>query len=177
MSKKIIFENLTKLAIMKGQEITSERIKLYTEMLSNYDFEKVQLAITRCLIEVSFFPDIKEILNRLEGETPDEKAEKILEKIMNSISQFGYTQPKEARKHMGEMSWEVVNGLGGWSLLCSADVSQIGMMRAQIRKMAKSKVEVYDRGERCAALASETAQFEVQSPKGMSMLGENLKQL
>ena len=49
---------------------------------------------------------------------PDNAAREILGRILDAQARFGYTWPKEAREHVGEIGWGLVTVYGGWQNFC-----------------------------------------------------------
>lgn len=123
------------------KKLPDEIIKMYVYDCKNialYDLKKAFEA-HRQSKKANFMP-LPAVLKNFISPPIDETAEAnaIVEKIMECISGFGWTNPEGAEKQMGEMAWSVVNGFGGWRNLCYETISSA--TRAQLRDLAKSKI-------------------------------------
>jgi len=142
-----VFEALRRLAIAKGQEVTIERIQIYVEYLSKFDGSMVMLALKQCFEEVKFFPDIAEIIKRINGDA-ETLAQEIQGKIMQAVELYGYSDPSSARNFIGDSGWRVVESCGGWLSICQCDINSIGMLRAHIDKSARSVLKLAASGDK-----------------------------
>lgn len=73
----------------------------------------------------------------------DAKANESANKIRQSITKFGWSQPKQAREYMGELAWAVVERFGGWLYICENHGLELNPLtfHAQARDSAKSVLE------------------------------------
>ena len=145
--KKLVYEALRKLAMMKGQEITEERHVAYCEYLSNYNAKDVLKSLKTLLDTLPRFPDISDIVKIIEPPvSQDDKANEIAGLIIECISRFGYANTELAKKEIGPLGWFVVERAGGWTNVCATTNKELGILKAQLRDMAKvaSKIEKRD---------------------------------
>lgn len=129
-----------------GRQLRLEIISMYANDFEGYEIESVIAAYAqyRKNPKNMTFPlpaQIKQIL------TPelshDAQANEIASQIRNAIGKFGWCNANEARAHIGEIGWEVVNRAGGWSYICEnlgLDLNQL-TFHAQARDLAKSILE------------------------------------
>ncbi len=66
---------LTALAEAMGESVTPERIAIYASRLCRYSSHRLDVAFTRCLEELTFFPKLAEILARLPEPPPAPREE------------------------------------------------------------------------------------------------------
>lgn len=138
-SKKALFATLKTLAAIKpdsfGGHVTPQIVQMYVETLSEYDTKTVELAIAWAFKELKSFPDISDLLGRIDPKSdPTEEAGKIIE----AVPAFGKYQATEARFFLGEKLWAAVQLYGGWENLCQVEIDQLGTVRAQLRDLCKS---------------------------------------
>lgn len=137
-TKKKIFDALAKLAVLKGQTIAQERLVMYTEILSRYQLEKSLEAISWVALNVKFFPDIVEVLDRVKGKVDPQV---YVMEIERAIKRFGYSRGREAKEELSCIAWEVVEGFGGWSKLCSMTTTEFKFSGHAMIKTAKAAAE------------------------------------
>jgi len=133
------FETLRKFAMLKGYEVTTERIEGYVEYLKEYNHDEVMAAFKNLFESSHRFPDLSDIIKIIKPPlTETDKANEVMGAIMEALQSFGPMQPKEARAKLGPIAWFVVERVGGWNSLCMATYDQLNSMRAQVRDMAKA---------------------------------------
>ena len=136
-----IFNALVKIAILKGQEPTTERMQIMSIILAKYDMVKVLKSLESIALEIKFFPDISEILNLVD---PQQSAQDIATKssaeIIAAIGRFGGMQSKEAEKELGPVSWDAVQCFGGWANLCRINNDEVSTLRAQMREYVAGRI-------------------------------------
>lgn len=132
------------LAAYYRQKIPDPVIKMYV-----YDTKDTPLGELRGAFEAyrqgpqaAFFP-LPAVLKNIINPPVDEFAEanECATKIFEAIRKFGYNESQKAREFMGELAWQCVEGMGGYYHFCtSTNMGNDGMVRAQIRDIAKSKI-------------------------------------
>ena len=133
--KEIIFNDLRKLALVLGQDITAERLELVTAILANFDLKNVQFGIAKAATKFTFFPSpaqLLEIINPTESRA--DQNDFIAGEIISSIQRFGSYQAIDAKKYLGENAWRAVGYMGGWQAICGTNTESLGLLRAQIKK-------------------------------------------
>lgn len=140
-NKKIIFEMLRKVAIAKGQDITSERLRIYAEYLHAHDLNRVLNAIEILFVESRFFPDISDILKTMQPEeNPDDLANDMAGKILQVNREVGYMQSQLAREMLGDQAWYAVQRFGGWESISLTETKNLPTVRAQLRDICKATI-------------------------------------
>lgn len=143
-----IFNQVKGLAAAIGEDITKERIQIYTERLGKEDPDRVFAALAKCLDECKFFPKLAEILIRINPPIDiSGEADEMAGEIIGCIPRFGHWRWDEAREHLGIVAWEVVQRIGGWKQLCEITLDQVPTTRAQLRRIAESITRRAIRGE------------------------------
>jgi len=173
MHKHDIFDQLRKLAISKGQEVTEERLHIYTEFLSKYDHADVMQALLKCFKEVKFFPDISEIIKAIEEPIDIETEAQIMAgEILDAAKSFGQYQANEAKEALGSKAWYSVERFGGWDTVCGLKYSELNTSRAQLKNICKASIKLKN---------IDSKQIENHGKRGLTrlneLMGENLKQL
>jgi len=88
----------------------------------------------------TWFPSISDLRKALgaHDEDPETESRQIVAKVQTAMRKFGYMREKEAREWLGELSWSVVNGVGGWQFISDLTTSNHATVTAQMRELAKS---------------------------------------
>lgn len=136
---------LIALAEYYQKPLTENQLVMYAEDLSRFESEKVQAAMYtyRNNPKNKFFPIPAQLIEVLEPEIdPSLQAIEISARIWQAIANFGWPNPEGAKDFIGEIGWHVVTRMGGWPSLCDQVMqSDGGMLRAQMREMAKATME------------------------------------
>ncbi len=61
-------------------------------------------------------------------------------RIISAIKKYGWNNPEDARKYIGELGWEVVQRQGGWMAQCES-TDPTGVLQAQWTKLAEAILE------------------------------------
>jgi hypothetical protein len=131
-----------------SKQVSDETLKLYVWDSREMDVNELKRAfeIHRNGPKAEFFP-LPCVLRRYLVGDPTDEAEECAARIFESIRKFGYQAGSEARKFMGELAWDVVDGFGGWSNLCTSNnLGNEATLRAQMRNMAQAKINRKLRG-------------------------------
>lgn len=139
--KQELFEYLKKIALIKGKDITTERLSLYVEMLDGFDLEDTRHALFHLTTKSKFFPDIAEILEVLNPPVNNKiESQDIAGRILGAIKIYGYVNELEAKDYLGDQAWSVVQRNGGWSRICKTPEREIGTLMAQLRQQAEVRI-------------------------------------
>lgn len=128
------------------KDISIEIVKLVVYDLQDLDFQACfnALSVFRKSAKNQFWPKSADIRKLASPELSDEsKAEQAAVKIVEAIKKYGWSQPEQARAHMGELAWNVVLSKGGWLAVCENHGCEwdAGTFHAQARQIAKSTIE------------------------------------
>jgi hypothetical protein len=139
-NKKKIYDELSLLAATFGATPNVDRIKIYTEDLSEFDFDSVILAIRTARKTFKFFPQLAELIDLVKnpGAPTDEQAVMIANEIIECLSKFGAYQVKELKEHLGPEKYGIIERSGGWTNLSQITYAEIPTTRAQLREVAKA---------------------------------------
>lgn len=140
--KEKIFDELVLMSVSFGQKPELERLKIYVEDLSEFNFEDTIKAIRQIRRTAKFFPQLAEIIELIKsgGVPSEELAISISNEVVEAISRFGNYQIKEARAHLGEDKWGIVERAGGWTEICKIEYSHLETFKAQLRDLSKSYI-------------------------------------
>lgn len=144
--KQNIYDSMVYLANFYGNEkITPERIKAYSEMLSDELTPDELKKALRAIVKTSkFFPTVAEIIETARPKINiGDEANIIANEIVECISRFGPYQAKEARDYMGDNFF--IAERYGWSNLCNVTYDELGTVRAQLRELAKAYLAMKER--------------------------------
>lgn len=127
------------------KSLTENQLCMYAEDLSRFEAEEIKLAMYEYRNDPKnrFFPIPAQLIEILEPEVDSSlDAVEVSGRIWQAIGNCGWPNPQGARSLVGEIGWYVVERMGGWKSLCdTATESEGGILRAQIRELAKSAIE------------------------------------
>lgn len=149
--KSKIAQQVLGLAEYYDKTLSENQLSMFVEDLSELDFDQLQFAIRKYRQDPLnvFFPlpakliaIITPVLNE------KDEAQEVANLIITAVSKYGYTNPEQARKFMGDLAWETVIKMSGWKHICETlTIENEGMIRAQIRGMAEVVSKKAKRGE------------------------------
>lgn len=139
--KEQIYDALAKLAVLFDEPPSEERLFAMCEVLSTYPMSDITLAIKRATIESERFPTIARLVKYMKPDAIliEDVSNQVASEIIASISRYGRYNYTEAKKSMSDIAVQVVECFGGWSLICETTQSNLGILRAQLRDIAKSQ--------------------------------------
>ena len=134
-----------------GEQLSEMRLELYCQALSGITRQELVRAAGEVMRDpkVMRFPLPAVLLERIRpAANPEHDALEASSRIVQAISDYGWTNPGPARAFIGELGWRVVEREGGWETLCEKVRSeQIPTYRAQWRESAKAIQARAQRGE------------------------------
>ncbi len=137
---------LLKVTTALDTEVTSDRLENIARILcENLSDEEIELAcqqVESCELRL---PPPTVFIKYAQGSKED-RAQVEMKLIRKSIRFFGQYRATEARDHIGERLWGLVERFGGWIRLCSTDEPQ-GVLDAQLLKGLVSLNDDWNRNE------------------------------
>ena len=139
------------LAEYYDKKLSENQLEMFVDDLSEITFEELQFAIKKYRKDPAnvFFPlpaKLLAIITPIMNEK--DEAQEVANLVISAVSKFGQTNPEEARKSIGELSWETARLMGGWKHLCEIlTLENEGMLRAQLRGLAEVVSKKAKRGE------------------------------
>lgn len=105
-----------------SRELQKEVLSMMVDDLSDLPFDLINQAYSMYRRDPKnrAFPlpaQIRDIVDPVE--TPEERAREIAARIEGAIVRFGHPNEAEARHHIGDEGWSIVQRYGGWSHLCA----------------------------------------------------------
>jgi hypothetical protein len=165
-----IFNTLRAMAVMKGYDVTTERLEMMTMALAEFEGAEVEKACKKILFKSKFFPDISEIYNAMNEDDLDanDHAQVAVFKVLKAVEDHGYMGSTRAQIDLGEL-WNVVLMFGGWKAICAYPGENLGTLRAQLRDIAKTYCNKTDSVKK--EISSTPKLFLVKDdPQGLSEL-------
>lgn len=147
--RDILAKKITNLAFFYGKtDLTKASI---VQMIDGFDyfFDKDFNAYCAAIESYSkdksnrFFPSLSQLRPYLEDyeADPKQEAHEIAQRCFDSITNFGYTKPKEARAFIGPVGWEAINRRGGYTYFCQETLKKdIPILISQMRDAIISDV-------------------------------------
>lgn len=137
------------LGIMHNRTLTKPVVDMMLDAVSDLEPEEVCAALKKWAATESRFPLPADLRKKIEPEmNEDDESQEIASLILTFIGKYGSHQPSLARQNMGELSWLVVERMGGWTHLCESVMQDNETFyRAQIRDLAKTLSKRARRGE------------------------------
>lgn len=142
MNEKIIHHSkvVTALAEYYGKSISQNLLEMYVEDLLELSESELQRAAKMFRRDAKnvFFPTPAALVALARPlQTPEDAAREASARILECLSVDGHTNPERACNRMGELAWEVVKRMGGWSRVCQETTYQnTGTFAAQCRELA-----------------------------------------
>lgn len=125
-----------------GESLSDDVLTLFVADLEDLPFDLVMQSIkeirrdpkqTRC-------PRPAIIRARIEpAPTDDDQVQIAISRILEAVARFGWPNHTQARQHLGDLSWAIIEREGGWVRVCE-NLSQdnLGTTRAQWRQLGLS---------------------------------------
>ena len=147
--KKQIANLIMLRAELSGRTFSSQAIGMMIDDLSDLHAQAIIDLLKRWGQIENQFPSPAIIRSKLKPEINEsDDVQESVNRILSATSKYGYTNPSEARKFIGELGWQIVNGTGGWQSLCeNLTTDSIGIYRAQLRDYGLSVWKRAKRGE------------------------------
>lgn len=107
---------------------------------------------------------------------PKSDANEAASLIWDSIGRFGRYNHHEARDHMGELAWEIVQRDGGWSRICENVTNDMkGTLKAQWREMGLGLIDKSQKG--ILGKRPSLPGPQIKSLPGAKSIGQILKEI
>ena len=140
--KKAIVEILEALAAYYRTQITPMQFAMYAEDLSCLSPDELVKACKEYRRNPAnkFFPLPSALIAIVKPvETELDLGQDVASKVIGAVSKFGSYRSTEAREWIGQIGWECVQRMGGWSTIC-AELTEDnkGTFFAQIRGLAQT---------------------------------------
>lgn len=172
---------LSTLSEYYGRQMARPVVMMMVEDLMEYSVDQIKMAVKKYRQDKNntTFPIPAKLIAIMNPQT-SEGSESIVAatEIINAITNFGWSNAEQAKDYLGELSWRIVETMGGWTYLCENMGSkiQIGTFQAQARDLAKSLIE-----RKKAGLDGMPAQIEIQKGKNEKIAelfkGNDMKQI
>jgi len=141
--KVAIYECLKTIGLCFEFPPSVERLKIYTEHLQDYSVEQLTFAFKQVLKTERNFPAIATIYKIINPKIDEiDEANKMAGQIIDAIPMFGYTNANAAKEYLSEKAWYTIKLFGGWETLCKTETSNLGTIRAQLRDLCKSTINI-----------------------------------
>lgn len=133
------------LVMATGAKFEEDDFEVWRRFLDDIPDAVLEAAMNRAIRTCKAFPSvalIREIAAEIGHGVPDTQADTFA-RVKEAMSRFGKCLPCEprcsncvedrARKHIGELGWRAVRGLGGWGSVCNTHTDDMATLRAQFR--------------------------------------------
>jgi hypothetical protein len=116
-----------------------EIVEIWYESFKDYTEDDLKRAFILSRENLEEFPSIKKLKYLIETGMANEQeiADDVSARIEHAIGAYGYTNPGEAQKYIGEIGWTVIDQLGGWNNACEVLINDLPSARRQWRELAK----------------------------------------
>lgn len=137
------------LGIMHNRTLTKPVVDMMLDAVSDLEELTVMETLRKWAATESRFPLPADLRNKIIPAINDaDTAQHVSNLILSSIPRFGYVNPDAARKHIGELGWEVVRLMGGWQQICeNTNCDNETTLRAQMRGLAETVSKKAKRGD------------------------------
>lgn len=144
---KELKKGIYQMAVYYNRNLPPEVISMMAEDLCGYDFASILEAFRayRKDPKNTAFPLPAKIIAMIDpfinDSDPKQEAHEIAQRCFDSITNFGYTKPKEARAFIGPVGWEAINRRGGYTYFCQETLKKdIPILISQMRDAIISDV-------------------------------------
>jgi hypothetical protein len=169
--KETIFQLLRDMSIIIGVSTPKERLILYAERLVKFDLIKLKNAIEECASSCRAFPALDDIINKINPKMDKRnEAVELAGAIISCIRLFGRYLIIDVYYYVGREGQLAIERYGDWEMICNTHPDNMGTLRAQLRDICSSILEMKN-------LPIEMAKLPYQKQARTMLLGEGLKQL
>lgn len=128
-----------------GHTLDNDVLAINVRILNKYPFAAVMGALQQVaedprVNKSNLLPIAHHVRQRLEPKLDDrDEAMEAASRAIAALSKFGYTNPDRAKEFIGELGWEAIRLMGGWTRLCETTTpDQNEILRAQLRDLCVS---------------------------------------
>ena len=146
-----------------GKALTGKQIEVWYQCLKDIPLPALQTAITRYLCEGDDWPSIAKI-RKLAGAAIHGECltfGEAFDWMQSAVHRLGFYNEPAARAKLDGLTWQTVQGLGGWQTVCDSPPDQRATLRAQFRMVYEG---LRDREEKHRALP-ETVRPRIGNPE------------
>lgn len=140
--RKTVQRHLLVLSELYGRQLSTGAIILMSDALHDLDCQKVIAALTRYAADPTSrsFPLPGQIRHLVAPNPSDtENALEAVNRIIEGMAKYGWTQPDRAKQFIGDLGWLVVQREGGWQRVCeTSNNDNLPTLKAQWRELAKA---------------------------------------
>ncbi len=144
-----IAKMLLDMARFYGHELDKRQLEMYVQVLTQFDEDKVLHEARAYMFDVKNnkfpIPPHKIMAKHMPQAPTDENLSvEVAARVRQAISKFGWNNPEEAEKFIGDIGWGIVLRYGGWLHLCQnlgVTIAE-GTFQAQVRELCKSHMQL-----------------------------------
>lgn len=128
-------------------QLTEDMLAIFDLAVQPFGYERAAAALQFLMLQTKRWemPTPAALVAEIEKKpTRIAQANEVAARVIESVTRFGYSNPKEAETYVGQVGWMVVRRFGGWSHLCEIMGLKldVGQARAQMRDLALSIMEL-----------------------------------
>lgn len=143
---KIYFE----IGEIHGRVLSKDTLITLVNAFDDLPFDSVFTEIKKWLLAGSHFPlpaHIRAKILPVKNESDD--ISEAVNRALSAVTSFGYCNSTEAKMFIGELGWQIIQGMGGWVHLCETLGSETpeGVMRKQMLDYGETVWKRVKRGE------------------------------
>ena len=141
MNKKILYEDILKLAAIFSKEIDKNLATGYVENLCQYEEPELKAAFGTIIRTKKFFPKIAEIIELIEPNLSETDSAQILaNNIVETVLRLGRYQVEKINDELSPQERYALMAIGGVESICNINIDQLGTVRAQLRNSCKASI-------------------------------------
>lgn len=150
------------MGLIYSREISAQASILFAEILREYNYQDIEKAMRKWLINEKTIPTPAQIIKNISNElSDDDNAELIAQSICACISTCGYTNPTRAKEQIGEFGYDyIVDAYGSWEAFCkNIDTNEsLNIIRSQLPK----RLNVFRKRSGKKLLANELKKLNIE---------------
>jgi len=132
------------LSVEYKAEFTPERVKIWHSILSDIPYDVGQAAVLKILGSRVYptMPQVgqvrEEAIEIMRGGQPSPA--EAWASVLYAVARFGYIAPSQAQQAVSDVTWRVLQAMGGWQSFCENEDPE-GVRRGQFLKMFENQLE------------------------------------
>lgn len=138
------------LAILTGRQLNQSTLDLLLRSVEDLPQQDVLNVLNKWPETETNFPlpaHIRAKILPVKNESDD--ISEAVNRALSAVTTFGYCNSTEAKMYIGELGWQIIQGMGGWLHLCETLGSETpeGVMRKQMLDYGETVWKRFKRGE------------------------------
>jgi len=133
-----------------SRTLSKDTLVTLVNAFNDLNFDDVYRELNSWLLNGNHFPlpaHIRQKILPVKNESDD--ISESVNRSLTTVTKFGYCNSDQAKNYIGELGWQIIEGMGGWVHLCETLGSETpeGVMRKQMLDYGETVWKRVKRGE------------------------------